>query len=58
MILETKSSLTDLKYDVCSPGGATINALYHLGKEGLRYSLMKAVQVATLHCSQQIKQKI
>ena len=53
MVLETKLSPTDLKYNVCSPGGAFIIAVYNLEKQGLRYNFMKAVYVATLHFKMQ-----
>ncbi|OTF70735.1 pyrroline-5-carboxylate reductase 1, mitochondrial-like protein [Euroglyphus maynei] len=47
MVLETKKHPAGLKDDVCSPSGCTINAMYHLEKNGFRSLLMDAVGVAT-----------
>lgn len=47
MVLETNKHPGELKDAVCSPGGTTINAVYHLERTGFRASLMKAMQECT-----------
>ncbi|CAH8827742.1 unnamed protein product [Trichobilharzia szidati] len=49
MIQKTGKNTTELKNDVCSPGGTTIQGVYALEKGGLRATLMDAVQKVCAH---------
>ncbi|CAH8463090.1 unnamed protein product [Heterobilharzia americana] len=49
MIQKTGKNTTELKNDVCSPGGTTIQGVYALEKGGLRATLMAAVQKVCAH---------
>ena len=50
MILETKQHPGSLKDEVSSPGGATIEGIFHLEQSGLRYSVMQAVLASSTKC--------
>ncbi len=52
MVLKTGMHPAVLKDEVCSPGGSTITALDQLEKNGLRTSIMQAVEAATVRCNQ------
>ena len=52
MVLSTGKHPAVLKDDVCSPGGATISAVDQLERNGIRSTLMQAVETATLRCNQ------
>ncbi|MFL0252188.1 pyrroline-5-carboxylate reductase [Clostridium neuense] len=47
MVLETKKHPGELKDQVCSPGGTTIEAVYYLEKSNFRASVMGAVDKCT-----------
>lgn len=48
MVLHGKKHPSELKDDVCSPGGATIEAIHQLEKGGFRKCLIEAVEAACL----------
>lgn len=52
MVLKTGIHPAVLKDEVCSPGGSTITAVDQLEKSGIRSSMMKAVEAATIRCQQ------
>ncbi|XP_040580943.1 pyrroline-5-carboxylate reductase 2 [Lepeophtheirus salmonis] len=52
MVLETGDHPAVLKDAVCSPAGSTIEALDTLEKNGMRSSIMKAVEAATNRCKE------
>ena len=52
MVLQTGLHPAVLKDQVCSPGGSTITALDQLERNGLRTSIMQAVEAATKRCNQ------
>ncbi len=52
MVLQTGLHPAVLKDQVCSPGGSTITALDQLERNGLRTSIMQAVEAATKRCHQ------
>lgn len=52
MVLETGDHPAVLKDEVTSPAGTTIAALDVLEKNGLRSTVMKAVEAATLRCKE------
>lgn len=52
MVRETNIHPGQLKDDVASPAGSTIAAIHHLEKNGLRNSLIGAIEVATQRCKE------
>ena len=52
MVLDTGKHPAVLKDDVCSPAGSTIAALGALERNGLRNTIMQAVEAATKRCNQ------
>ena len=52
MVLETGKHPGQLKDEVCSPAGTTINAMHVLESRGFRSSLIDAVQAATLRATE------
>ena len=52
MVLDTGKHPAVLKDDVCSPAGSTIAALGALERNGLRNTIMSAVEAATKRCNQ------
>ncbi|XP_071854740.1 pyrroline-5-carboxylate reductase 1, mitochondrial-like [Apostichopus japonicus] len=48
MVLHGKKHPSELKDDVCSPGGTTIDAIHELEKGGFRKCLIEAVEAACL----------
>lgn len=48
MVLHGKKHPSELKDDVCSPGGTTIDAIHQLEKGGFRKCLIEAVEAACL----------
>jgi len=48
LLIKTKKHPGQLKDDICSPGGTTIEAIKVLEEEGFRSSLIKAIDACTL----------
>lgn len=52
MVLETGSHPGELKDAVCSPGGATIEAVIELEKSGFKGSIVRAMDACTKKAKQ------
>ncbi len=51
MVLQTQQHPGELKDEVSSPKGATIEGIFHLEQSGIRYSIMNAVLASCLKCA-------
>ena len=47
LVLETKQSPAQIRDNVTTPGGTTIEAIYEVESSNIRQALMRAVDVAT-----------